>query len=149
MTEIAFYQLRHTPLEKALPKLLEKVLDGSHRALVLGGSEERIEALNAALWTYHQDSFLPHGTPRDGRPERQPVLLTTEHGNPNGASIVIMVDGIAPDDIAPFERCLDMFDGTDPRALQAARARWKAHQAEGRTVTYWEQAEGGKWERRA
>jgi DNA polymerase-3 subunit chi len=149
MTEIAFYQLRNTPLERALPKLLEKAVDGGHRTVVLGGSEERIEALNAALWTYDQGSFLPHGTARDGRPERQPIFLTTEDENPNNATIMIMVDGVAPNELTSFERCLDMFDGTDPAALQAARGRWKAHQAEGRSITYWEQGEGGKWERRA
>ena len=66
MVEIAFYQLRRTPLEKALPKLLEKVLESGRRAVVLAASEERAEALNAALWTYEQGSFLPHGTARDG-----------------------------------------------------------------------------------
>ena len=149
MVEIAFYQLRRTPLEKALPKLLEKVLESGQRAVVLAGSEERAEALNAALWTYDQGSFLPHGTARDGRPERQPILLTTEDANPNGARIAVMVDGIAPADPGRFERCLDMFDGSDPAALEAARARWRAHRERGDTVTYWEQTEGGKWEQRA
>ena len=94
-------------------------------------------------------SQLCSSTASDGHPERQPIFLTTEGDNPNGASIVIMVDGVAPDRLDGYERCLDMFDGTDPAALDAARGRWKAHQAEGRPVTYWEQAEGGKWEQRA
>ena len=149
MAEIAFYQLRRTPLEKALPKLLEKVLESGRRAAVLTGSEERADALNAALWTYEQGSFLPHGTARDGRPERQPILLSADDEAPNGAHIVVMVDGIAPSDLDRFERCLDMFDGTDPQALEAARARWREHKDRGDTVTYWEQTEGGSWEQRA
>ena len=44
---------------------------------------------------------------------------------------------------------LDMFDGTDPEALEAARARWRAHKERSDTVTYWEQTQGGAWERRA
>ena len=149
MAEIAFYQLRRTPLEKALPKLLEKVIESGRRAVVLAGSEERVEALNAALWTYDQGSFLPHGTARDGSPERQPIFLTTEDANPNDARVAVMVDGIAPADPGRFERCLDMFDGSNPAALDAARARWRAHKERGDTVTYWEQTQGGTWEQRA
>ena len=149
MVEIAFYQLRRTPLEKALPKLLEKVLESGRRAGVLTGSEERAEALNAALWTYDQGSFLPHGTARDGRPERQPIFLGTDDSNPNDARIAVMVDGLAPADPGRFERCLDMFDGTDPAALEAARGRWRAHRERGDSVTYWEQNQDGAWEQRA
>lgn len=149
MVEFAFYQLRRTPLEKALPKLLEKVLESGRRAVVLAASEERAEALNAALWTYEQGSFLPHGTAQDGRPERQPIFLVSDDSNPNDAQVAVMVDGVAPADPGRFERCLDMFDGTDPAALEAARARWRAHKERGDAITYWEQTEGGKWEQRA
>ena len=149
MVEIAFYQLRRTPLEKALPKLLEKVLESGRRAVVLAGSEERAEALSAALWTYDQGSFLPHGTARDGRPERQPIFLGADDANPNGAQIAVMVDGIPPADLSRYERCLDMFDGTDPAALEAARGRWRAHKERGVSVTYWEQTQGSGWEQRA
>ncbi len=149
MVEFAFYQLRRTPLEKALPKLLEKVLESGRRAVVLAASEERAEALNAALWTYEQGSFLPHGTAGDGRPERQPIFLASDDSNPNDAQVAVMVDGVAPADPGRFERCLDMFDGTDPAALDAARARWRAHKERGDTITYWEQTEAGKWEQRA
>ena len=112
-------------------------------------SEERAEALNAALWTYEQGSFLPHGMARDGQSERQPIFLATDDTNPNGAEIAVMVDGVAPADPGRFERCLDMFDGTDPAALDAARARWRVHKERGDTVTYWEQTQAGGWEQRA
>lgn len=148
MAAFAFYRLRRTPLEKALPKLLEKVLESGRRAVVIGASEERIAALNAALWTYEQGSFLPHGTARDGHGERQPVFLTTGDDNPNGARIAVMVDGIAPGDPDRFERCLDIFDGADTAALEAARERWRERRAGGHDVTFWEQTVDGKWERR-
>ena len=56
MTDIAFYHLTRSPLEAALPKLLEKTLDAGKRAVVVAGSEERVENLNNALWTYSQGS---------------------------------------------------------------------------------------------
>ena len=147
MTEVSFYHLQRTPLERALPKLLEKVLESGYRALVMAGSGERVEALNAALWTYEQRSFLPHGGPDDGHAAHQPIYLTAAHENPNGATVLVLVDGVDHGRIGEYERCLDIFDGNDPEALDAARARWRARTAEGYAVTYWQQSPGGGWER--
>ncbi|MSO74520.1 MAG: DNA polymerase III subunit chi [Alphaproteobacteria bacterium] len=149
MTEIGFYHLLTTPLEKALPRLLEKVVEGGRRALVMAGSAERVAWLDATLWTYDPASFLPHGTARDGRPERQPIYLTMTAENPNAADVLVLIDGVETAPVSSFARCVDMFDGGDPAAVEAARQRWKARKAEGHAVTYWQQADGGRWEKKA
>jgi DNA polymerase-3 subunit chi len=148
MTEIGFYHLTRTPLERALPKLLERVLASGMRAVVLAGSPERVEALDAALWTYEQLSFLPHGSARDGDAEYQPIWLTTEDENPNGAKVLVLTDGAASFHVADYARCLDMFDGRDPAAVEAARGRWKEFKQAGHTLAYWQQNETGGWERK-
>jgi len=148
MTEVGFYHLTRTPLERALPKLLEKVVAGGMRAVVVAGSAERVEALNAALWTYEQLSFLPHGSAKDGQAEDQPIWLTTENENPNGATVLVLADGVASAQLGRFARCLDMFDGRDAEAVTAARERWKAAKAAGHALAYWQQNEAGGWEKR-
>ncbi len=149
MTEIRFYHLQRWSLEQALPKLLEKALEQGMRAVVMAGSEERVEALDAALWSYAQRSFLPHGSARDGNPERQPVYLTAAEESPNGASVLVLVDGVDPGHVGDFERCLDLFDGNDEAAVAAARARWAAWREAGHGVTYWRQSTEGRWEKKA
>lgn len=148
MTEIGFYQLLSTPLERALPKLLERALKGGYRAVVMAGSAERVALLDAALWTYDEASFLPHGTAQDGMAERQPIYLTALDENPNGANMLVLTEGVQPADLSGFERCLDIFDGRDETALRAARERWKALKAAGHSLTYWEQTPSG-WEKKA
>jgi DNA polymerase-3 subunit chi len=148
VTEIGFYHLTKTPLERALPKLLEKVLAVGMRAVVIAGSEERVEALDAALWSYEQLSFLPHGSARDGEPEEQPIWLTTQDENPNGSTVLVLADGVQSSQIDRFARCLDMFDGRDPDAVAAARARWRAFKEAGHTLAYWQQNEAGGWARK-
>ena len=148
MTEIGFYHLTSTPLEKALPRLLEKVVEGGHRAVVMAGSAERVASLDATLWTYDPASFLPHGSAKDGKAERQPIYLTTMAENPNGADVLVLVDGVEPADVGAFARCLDMFDGGDEAAVEAARARWKARKAAGHAVTYYQQSDSGRWEKK-
>ena len=52
MTEVSFYHLQSDPIERALPRLLEKVRERGFRVLVRGATEERIETLDEALWSY-------------------------------------------------------------------------------------------------
>ena len=149
MTEIGFYHLTRSPLAVALPRLLEKVLAAGKRAVVRAGSPERVEFLNAALWTYDPASFLPHGTAREGDAADQPVWLTAGAENPNGAQVLILADGAEADDLAGYERCLEMFDGNDATAVEAARARWRDYKAAGHDLTYWQQGDRGGWEKKA
>ena len=149
MTDVGFYHLQRSPLEQALPKLLEKVLGAGLRAVLKAGSEDRVEALNSLLWTYDQRGFLPHGSRKDGHADQQPVWLTELEENPNGATVLILTDGASSEAVDDYERCLDMFDGNDPEAVQAARQRWKAYRAAGHAVTYWQQTERGGWEKKA
>lgn len=149
MSEIGFYHLTRTPLEEALPRLLEKVLASGLRAVLRVSDPERLELLNRALWTYATDSFLPHGTRADGFAEEQPVYLTTGPENPNGASVLVLVDGAPAEDLERFERCLELFDGGDEEAVARARERWRGAVAAGHQVTYWRQNERGGWARGA
>ena len=149
MSEIGFYHLVRTPLEKALPKLLEKVLESGARAVVMAGSEERVESLASLLWTYHPNSFLPHGTARDGKPAAQPIWLTGLDENPNGAGILVLTDGAASERLADYARCLEIFDGGDAEAVNRARERWRAYKEAGHSLTYWQQTETGGWEKKA
>jgi DNA polymerase-3 subunit chi len=135
------------PLERALPKLLERAVGAGFRVVVMAGSKERVEQLDAALWTYDDASFLPHGSARDGHPGRQPIWLTTEDENPNGATLLVTVDGVRSVRSGEYQRCLDVFDGSD-ESVAAARERWKEAMAAGHTLTYWQQTDKG-WEQKA
>jgi len=145
--EIGFYHLKTTPLERALPRLLERALAEGHRVVVMAGSDERALALDAVLWSYSDASFLPHGTARDGNAERQPVFLTANDENPNAATMLVLVDGARSAHMDGFKRVCDMFDGNDEEGVAAARARWRAANEAGHALTYWQQTESG-WEKR-
>lgn len=149
MSEIGFYHLLRTPLERALPKLLEKAVSRGMRAVVVAESDERAEHLSAALWTYDPASFLPHGTAADGDPEDQPVYLTDHVTNPNSATVLVLTGGADAGEAADFERIIDMFDGRDEAAVAAARVRWKALKDGGHHLTYWQQTDQGGWEQKA
>jgi DNA polymerase-3 subunit chi len=150
MTEILFYHLHRQPLERVLPTLLEKSIERGWRVVVQAASEERIEALDAHLWTYRDESFLPHGTAREAEVREQPIVLTVDDDNPNGASVRFLLDGAGvPADAGAYQRIVLLFDGEDPDALAAARVRWSETKAAGFDVTYWQPDEDGRWQRKA
>lgn len=148
-TDVLFYHLERTPLERVLPELLEKTLERGWRAVIQAGSQERVEALDTALWTYRDSSFLPHGTLSDGPPEDQPILITSQTDTLNGATIRFFVDGSDADDLTPYERVVYLFDGRDEGAVSNARTQWSKAKEAGHQVTYWQQSEQGKWEQKA
>ena len=147
MTEVLFYHLTRQPLDKALPALLEKCLERKWNVVVQASAPERVSALDDALWTYADESFLPHAAGPDGTQES--IWLTTSDQNPNGAAVRVLVDGAEPPELAPYQRALVMFDGHDQEALDAARAQWKTLKAQGHELTYWKQADDGRWKREA
>jgi DNA polymerase-3 subunit chi len=151
MTEVLFYHLENQPLERVIPVLLEKTLERGWKAVVETGSRERAEALDAALWTYRDESFLPHGVASgQGTDALQPVLITADNDNGNGANVRFFVDRAVPRDTAGYDRIVYLFSGHDPDAVAEARVAWKAlSTAPGNAVTYWQQDGSGRWVKKA
>jgi DNA polymerase-3 subunit chi len=156
LTEVRFYHLQRARLEEVLPVILERCHQRGERVLVLAGSTERVEALAALLWTYRPDSFLPHGTLRDGEAARQPIYLSTPEAdtpngteNPNGAAVLILSDGARHPRVGDFKLVCELFDGHDEAAVAAARTQWKACKEAGHAVVYFQQADSGKWQETA
>jgi DNA polymerase-3 subunit chi len=148
MSEVWFYHLERTSLDQALPELLEKTLGRGWKALVRTPAAERIEHLDGWLWSYRDDSFLPHGTDAEALAARQPILLTTGFDNPNAADALFLIDGAEPGEVAGFARCVVLFDGGDSAQLATARRQWSAVKAQGHAVSYWKQMARG-WEKQA
>ena len=149
MTEFLFYHLHRQPSEEVLPALIEKSLERGWRVVVQAASEERVDALDARLWTYRDDSFLPHGTFREATAAEQPVLLTVRDDNPNAASVRFLIDRAPmPADVEAYHRIVILFDGEDEDALGEARQRWQEAKARGFAATYWQIDDNGRWQRR-
>lgn len=148
MTEVLFYHLERRSLEDVLPGLLEKCLERGWRAVVQATSGERCAALDTHLWSYREDSFLPHGASGDEMAAHHPICLTTGTDNPNEANIRFLVEMAVADDVEPYDRVVHVFDGSDDVAVRQAREQWKAGKTAGHSMTYWQQDERGRWQKR-
>ena len=147
MTEILFYHLETQPLERVLPQLVEKSLERGWRAVIETSSRERGEAIDTLLWTYRDDSFVPHGIAGEPTDPQQPVLIAMGPENANAANVRFYVDRAVPPAGGGYQRIVFMFSGHDPDAVTEARAAWKALQ-DGNELTYWQQESSGRWVKR-
>lgn len=144
-TTIQFYHLLSTSRERAVPKLMEKVLATGSRAVMLAGSDVLLKQMSDALWSNDPSSFLPHGLARDGHASAQPIYLTVADENPNQADILCVLDGSQPASVAQYNKVLDVFDGSNESDVAAARKRWTSYKAQGFALQYVKQQPGGGW----
>ena len=152
MTEVLFYHLERRSLDDVLPALVEKTLERGQRALIKCESADRASAIDSLLWTYNEQSFLPHAQSGDGDSTRHPALITVEDDNPNNANVLFLVGGASPpswssDFANSLNRIVLMFDGRDPEAVSAARVTWAEAARASHDATYWKETPGGKWEK--
>lgn len=150
MSRVDFYHLQNQKLEDVLPKLLEKAYSIHKNAVVRVGNAERIEFLNSLLWTYDEQSFLPHGSKKDGTPESQPIWLTAENDNPNSAVFLFLTDGANAeiDEISQYERVFNIFDGNSQEAVENARNFWRTLKQQSINIFYWQQNSDGAWQQK-
>lgn len=150
MAEILFFHLQSRPLEQVLPTILDRALARGQKVVVEVSSQERLSVVDDHLWTYADESFLPHVTAMEADAASNPVVLTTQAHNPNAAEVRVCADGVRiPDAMDAYERVVLIFDGDDPEALSAAREDWKKARASGHAASYWQQDEAGRWEKKA
>ncbi len=129
-----FYDLNGAPLDLGLGRLLETALAEGRRVCVRLGQEERVAVLDQGLWTYRNDSFLPHGC--EGDPAKHPVWLTAAAGNPNVADLLVVVDDAPMHDREGFSETTYLFDRRDPAMRDIARDRFAAFRDEGVRPAY-------------
>ena len=152
MAEVRFYALQRRRLEEALAELAQEGFAAGRRIAVQAGDAEQVASLDERLWTFDDESFLPHGLANAADGARQPLTIGEGGDNPNGAQWRIFVGGA---DLAPFlasetqgyERLILLFDDTSDEAKAAARKAWTAAKAGTGEVGFWREGEDGAWAR--
>ncbi len=148
MTDVRFYHLQQKKPAQALPEILSKALERKLRVIVKAASEEQLEAINAGLWAHDAAGFLPHGSAREGHAAEQPIWLTLGNDNPNGATMLVLVDGADAPPLDAFTMACEVFDGNDDAVVEAARARWKSYKDKNYVLSYFQQDFDGKWQKK-
>lgn len=136
-----FYHIEQGSVDAAIAPLIEKCLERKWRVLVVG-HEETVQRLDRALWTWRDESFIPHGRTRTDA-AKHPVLLSTEPVPENGAKVAVLLDG-SDADPEKFDRIMVVFDGGDETARAKARQQYKTA-LDGKVGARYFQQERGGW----
>ena len=152
MTEIRFYHLEQRSSELALPALVEDAFAQRCNVVVEAPDRDFLDRLDERLWTYSEESFLPHAIAGVGADSAQPILLTTTSDNPNDAKVRFLLAGAKVESSLvasafTYDRLVVLFNGSDELEITAARAQWAELKAAGRAISYWRQGDGGAWEK--
>lgn len=148
MTEYWFYHLEASTIEAVLPDLLEKTRKRGWRAVVKM-PEARLRDMDSYLWTYQDASFLPHGRDDEPLSDQQPIILTASAQSSEGFECAFLMEGEDMTITPQTERCIVMINGRSQDDVQNARSVWKRLKSENANLSYWQQTDQGRWEKKA
>ena len=145
--QVDFYHLTRAPLDRVLPTIAQKVVEGGGRLLIVAEEADQRTRIDQLLWGFAPESFLPHAQAGGADDAVQPVLIAGEAEPANGARNIALVDGLWRDAALAFDRAFHFF-GEDH--IAEARAAWRGlADKDGVVRNYWKQDEAGKWEKAA
>ena len=150
MKHIGFYQLGKATVNDAVLMLVQKALVTDKKMLIFC-PKPSAAAIDDALWSHDQNSWLPHGLDAAMGAELASVWVCSDMtSNPIDADYVMLLHGAEPDSWAGFTRGFVVFDGKSDAQLQQARLQWQKWKSLSETeLGYFAQTADGGWEKKA
>lgn len=111
-------------------RLADKAYGLGHTVYLYAGSDAQAAALDDLLWTFRQDSFVPHERHPLVGEESSPVLVGTASPALVSAQVLINCTDVLPDGFARFERVVELVD-QQPEARARSRERFRQYRDQG------------------
>lgn len=133
MTEVAFHFNAPDKQSYACRLLRKGYLKGAR--LVVLADAQALASLDAALWTFSQSEFIPHGCESDDPVvlQRSPVQLYSELPDSlevSSSTVLVNLCANLPPGYARFERVIEVVTQDENDRLRA-RERWRAYKQRG------------------
>ena len=144
MTQVDFYILPDSSDDGRLKlacRLADKAVQLRLGVFVLAESERDARKLDELLWTFAQNSFLPHRLTWEageapieepvliGCPERDPMEAHQDGGQPRW-DLMINLTGEVPETFSRYQRLAEVVD-TQPTRREQGRARYRYYRDRG------------------
>jgi DNA polymerase-3 subunit chi len=134
MERVDFYVLAGSDARERLKfacRIIDKAFNAELRVLVWSEDAATLTSVDDLLWTFAQDSFVPHEalTPESNW-EDSPVLLSGGAMPPSPADVIVNLGTTVPPGIDQVARVIEIIDGDDSRR-QAGRVRFKQYRDKG------------------
>jgi len=137
MPEVSFYILSTDSLSDRYIfacKLIEKAYRSGQFCYVYTDSLQQSQQLDNQLWTFRENSFIPHqiyNEPNDKAPDyQQTVLIGTQAAPQKWQNLIFNLSSKYPDDLTKTERVLEILDNNED-LKQAGRQRFRQYKENG------------------
>lgn len=111
-------------------RLADKAYRLGHTVYIAASSEAQAATLDDLLWTFRQDSFVPHERYPLISAEGSPVLIGVAAPTEVTAQVLINFTDALPDGFERYERVVELVDA-HPDVLAASRERFKHYRERG------------------
>ena len=113
--------------ERAACRVVEMAWRRGHRVHVCVASDEKVRVLDDLLWTWRDDSFVPHAVRERGGPKEDGEVTLGAGAPPDEADdVLVNLGDEIPVSLERFARVIEVLDGT--RSMrEAGRERFRRY----------------------
>lgn len=120
---VFFIELTVSNKHKYICDITEILLGQGKRVNIFTANEKDANLIDQLLWTFRQDSFIPHA--RSESAEDEPVVIYSSPEIERNADTLVLFDPIEHHKINGYQYIIDFAELYDEKRLQASRQRFK------------------------
>ena len=132
MTRIDFYQISGDECAFAC-RLIDQVYRKGHQIYVHTSTEEQARTLDEQLWTFKEETFVPHSLHSEALDV--PIKIGFDHEPEEHQDVMINLSGQIPHFFSRFDRVAEVVP-VDQNSRQAARENYAYYKERGYVLNY-------------
>jgi len=134
-TDIVFIVLNSAVKSRIVCDLAEKCYLNNRRIAIFSGSEEECKKYDSLLWTWKQQSFVPHKyIDILSEPQKEPIVLTTKIDSSADYDTVLLIDPLPIELATKFSTVIDFAEKYDAHGIKLSRERYKVYNEHNLTI---------------
>jgi len=127
-TEIVFIVLNSAVKSRIVCDLAENCYLNNQRLVIYAKSEEECKKIDSLLWTWKQQSFIPHKYLESlSTSQKEPIVLTTNIDTPADYNTLLLVDPLPVEKVIQFSKVIDFAEKYDSQGIELSRQRYKLY----------------------
>ena len=134
-----FYNSSHRNVVADTSWLIEKLFKEKNRILVFCKDLETVEVIDAFLWAYKEDGYVPHSIATKEKSSVCPILITSDIHKEYDHNVLLALSGVLIEekDWRKFSRAYYFFDDQENKEKANAREMWKSFSSLNIVCKYW------------
>ena len=116
--------------ERVACRLAEKAWQLGHRVFIHTGTAFAANAMDNLLWTFRQDSFVPHSIDAGNTHAKEPILIGAGAAPAEDLDVLINLSDTVPGFAMVSERVAELI-ASDDDSKRAGRERYRHYRAQG------------------